>query len=65
MCTLFSVNIIITLFFRLICILYVQIDTQHLYIMCIEHFIDVLNANLKEKVSVNIVVDIETELIYS
>ncbi len=60
----FNVNIIIISFFRLICTLYVQIDTQHLYIMCIEYFISVLNTNLREKVSVNIVVDVETELIY-
>ncbi len=32
--------------------------------MCIKHFIDVLNANLREKVSINIVVDVETELTY-
>ncbi len=64
-CTFFNVNIIIILFFRLICILYVQISTQHSYMMYIEHFIDVLNANLRKKVSVNIVVDVETELIYS
>jgi len=60
----FNVNIIIISFFRLICTLYVQIDTQHLYIMCIEYFISVLNTNSREKVSVNIVVDVETELIY-
>jgi len=60
----FNVNIIITLLFRLIYILYVQIDTQHLYMMCIECFIDVLNVNLRKRVSVNIVIDIKTELIY-
>jgi hypothetical protein len=60
----FNVNIIITLFFRLAYTLYVQISTQHSYIVCIEHFIDVLNANLREKVSVNIVIDVEIELTY-
>ncbi len=32
--------------------------------MYIEHFINVLNTNLKEKVSVNIIVNVKTELIY-
>ncbi len=62
MCIFFNVNIIITLFFKLIHILYVQISTQHLYMMCVECFIDVLNANLRKKVSINIVIDVKTEL---
>ncbi len=65
MCTFFSISIIITSFFKLTHILYVQIGTQHSYMMCIECFIDVLNTNLRKKVSVNIVVDVETELTYS
>ncbi len=65
MCIFFSVNIIITLFFRFIYIFYVQISTQHLYIMYVECFIDVLNANLRKKVLINIIVDVKIELTYS
>jgi len=65
MCIFFSVNIIITLFFRFIYILYVQISTQHLYIMYVECFIDVLNANLRKKVLINIIIDVKIELTYS
>jgi len=64
MCIFFSINIIITLFFRLVHTLYVQIDTQHSYMMHVEHFISVLNTNLRKRVSVNIVIDVETELTY-